>query len=95
MTHGRIWTETDVTEQAWYLHQGRMPAGVMIEAGQADLLLASYLGVDLHHRGERAYRLLGCELTYHGPLPTVGETLHYDIKIDGFAHPRWTGTCCW
>lgn len=85
MTQGRIWTETDITPNAWYLHQGRMPAGVMIEAGQADLLLASYLGVDLHHRGERAYRLLGCELTYHGPLPTVGETLHYDIKIDGFA----------
>lgn len=85
MSQGTIWTETDVTSEAWYLHQGRMPAGIMIEAGQADLLLASYLGVDLHQGGDRAYRLLGCELTYHGPLPQVGQTLRYEIQIDGFA----------
>ena len=37
----RIWTETDVRDDSWYLHEGRMPAGIMIEAGQADLLLIS------------------------------------------------------
>ncbi|NED87334.1 hypothetical protein G3I76_45540, partial [Streptomyces sp. SID11233] len=61
---GTIWTETDVRGDSWYLDAtGRMPAGLMIEAGQADLLLLSWLGVDLRNGGERAYRLLGCEVT--------------------------------
>ncbi|MBD8525375.1 type I polyketide synthase [Pseudomarimonas arenosa] len=85
MRTGRIWTETDVRPDAWYLHHGRMPAGVMIEAGQADLMLISYLGVDRFNRGERVYRLLGCELTYHGDLPAVGETLRFEIELDGHA----------
>jgi acyl transferase domain-containing protein/3-hydroxymyristoyl/3-hydroxydecanoyl-(acyl carrier protein) dehydratase len=85
MGRGRIVTETDVGAQAWYLHRGRMPAGVMIEAGQADLMLISWLGVDRLNRGERVYRLLGCELTYHGDLPRRGETLRFDIRLDGHA----------
>ena len=85
MGSGCIWTETDVSGDAWYLHQGRMPAGVMIEAGQADLMLISYVGVDRLNRGERVYRLLGCELTYHGDLPAVGETLRFEIQLDGHA----------
>ncbi|MEM7603960.1 MAG: polyketide synthase dehydratase domain-containing protein [Myxococcota bacterium] len=83
---GTVWTETDVRPNAWYLHRGHMPAGVMIESGQADLFLISYLGVDLLNQGERAYRLLGCELTYHGALPKVGETLRYEIDVDGHAN---------
>jgi 3-hydroxymyristoyl/3-hydroxydecanoyl-(acyl carrier protein) dehydratase len=80
-----IWTETDVTWDAWYLHEGVMPPGVMIEAGQADLLLVSWLGIDFLNRGERVYRLLGCDLSWHGSPPRPGETLHYEIHIDGFA----------
>ncbi|MDP1569498.1 MAG: beta-ketoacyl synthase N-terminal-like domain-containing protein [Vicinamibacterales bacterium] len=82
---GTIWTETDVTPDAWYLNDGRMPAGIMIEAGQADLLLISWMGADFLNKGERVYRLLGCELTYHGGLPRVGDTLKYDIHVDGHA----------
>ena len=67
------------------LHNGRMPAGVLIEAGQADLLLVSYLGADFVNKGERVYRLLGCEATFHAPLPSVGDTLHYEIHLDGYA----------
>lgn len=85
MGKGVVCTETDVTRAAWYLHQGVMPAGIMIEAGQADLLLISYLGIDLHNRGERVYRLLGCQLTWHGPLPCAGETLRYEIQVTGHA----------
>ncbi|MFO7562215.1 MAG: beta-ketoacyl synthase N-terminal-like domain-containing protein [Enhygromyxa sp.] len=85
MKLGSIWTETDVREDAWYLHDARMPAGIMIESGQADLLLISYLGVDAENQGERVYRLLGCTLTYHGGLPEIGETLCYDIHLDGHA----------
>jgi acyl transferase domain-containing protein/3-hydroxymyristoyl/3-hydroxydecanoyl-(acyl carrier protein) dehydratase len=85
MGTGTVWTETDVRDGSWYLHERRMPAGIMIEAGQADLFLISWLGVDFRNRGERAYRLLGCDLTYHGGLPQVGDTLRYDIHVDGHA----------
>jgi acyl transferase domain-containing protein/3-hydroxymyristoyl/3-hydroxydecanoyl-(acyl carrier protein) dehydratase len=85
MGKGRIRTETDVANHAWALHSGRLPAGVMIEAGQADLMLISWLGVDALNRGERVYRLLGCELTYHGDLPQAGDTLRFDIHLDGHA----------
>jgi 3-hydroxymyristoyl/3-hydroxydecanoyl-(acyl carrier protein) dehydratase/1-acyl-sn-glycerol-3-phosphate acyltransferase len=82
---GTLWTETDVRRDSWYLHEGRMPAGIMIEAGQADLMLISYLGIDWLNQGERFYRLLGCDLTYHGSLPAPGDTLRYDIHVDGHA----------
>lgn len=85
MGTGRIVTETDVDPDAWYMHNGRMSPGVVIESGQADLLLASWLGADFSNRGERVYRLLGCDLTFMGGLPQGGETLHYDIHIDGHA----------
>ncbi|MET8569202.1 beta-ketoacyl synthase N-terminal-like domain-containing protein [Streptomyces sp. NPDC004783] len=85
-TDGTIWTETDVLPGSWYLDAtGRMPAGLVVEAGQADLLLLSWLGIDLLNRGERAYRLLGCTLTYHGSPPRAGETLRYEIHVDGHA----------
>lgn len=85
MGKGRIVTETDVDGDAWYMHVGRMSPGVVIESGQADLLLASWLGADFQNRGERVYRLLGCDLTFMGELPRAGETLRYDIHIDGHA----------
>lgn len=85
-TDGRIWTETDILPDSWYLDAtGHMPSGVLIEAGQADLLLLSWLGADLLNRGERAYRLLGCEVTFHGAPPGAGDTLRFDIHIDGHA----------
>ncbi len=83
---GTTWTETDVTWQSWYLHEGRMPGGILIESGQADLFLISYMGTDFLNRGERAYRLLGCELTYHRSPPAAGETIDYDIHVDGHAN---------
>ncbi len=82
---GTIWTETDVSWDSWYLHQGVMPAGILIESGQADLTLISWMGTDFLNQGERVYRLLGCDLTYHGGLPRPGDTLCYDIHIDGHA----------
>src|SRR3990167_4271032 len=86
MGKGTIWTETDVRPDSWYLDdEGRMPAGVMIESGQADLLLISWLGIDSLNKGERVYRLLGCDLTYRGGLPVPGDTLAYDIHVDGHA----------
>ena len=82
MGTGTIWTETDVAPDGWYLDPaGRMAAGLMIEAGQADLLLISWLGVDLLGQGDRVYRLLGCEVTFHASPALAGETLRYEIQI--------------
>ncbi|MSP54251.1 MAG: 3-hydroxyacyl-[acyl-carrier-protein] dehydratase FabA [Myxococcales bacterium] len=82
---GRIVTETDVRPDSWYVHDDHIPAGVMIEAGQADLLLISWQGIDDSNKGERIYRLLGCDLIYKNGLPRVGDTLQYDIRCDGHA----------
>ena len=62
-----------------------MPGGIFIESGQADLMLISWMGADFHNKGERVYRLLGCTLTFGGDLPKPGETLQYDIHVDGHA----------
>jgi acyl transferase domain-containing protein/3-hydroxymyristoyl/3-hydroxydecanoyl-(acyl carrier protein) dehydratase/1-acyl-sn-glycerol-3-phosphate acyltransferase len=86
MALGSIVTATDVRADAWYLHHGRMSPGALIESGQADLLLISWLGIDGLNRGERVYRLLGCDLTFHeGGLPQAGDTLTFDIHVDGHA----------
>jgi len=82
---GTIWTESDVRADDWFLHAERMPVGITIEAGQADLLLISWMGIDAHNRSDRIYRLLGCEARVIGPLPKVGDTLKFDIHIDGHA----------
>lgn len=81
---GVIWTETDVHHDSWYLDPaGRMPAGLVVEAGQADLLLISWLGADLHNRGERVYRLLGSDVTFHGPPPGPGQRIRFEIRVVG------------
>jgi 3-hydroxymyristoyl/3-hydroxydecanoyl-(acyl carrier protein) dehydratase len=85
MGKGVIWTETDIGWDSEFVHHGHLSPGVLIESGQADLMLISYLGVDRFNRGERVYRLLGCELTYHGDLPRAGDTLRFAIELDGHA----------
>jgi len=83
---GTIWTETDVEPGRWYLHANAMRPGPLIESGQADLSLISWMGADLRNRDERVYRLLGCEMTVHDErLPQVGDTLRYQIEITGHA----------
>ena len=83
---GTIWTETEVKPDQWYLHANAMRPGPLIEAGQADLSLISWMGADFRNRDERVYRLLGCEMTVHDErLPQVGDTLCYQIEITGHA----------
>ena len=84
MTTGRIVTEHDVREGAWYLDSGRIPTCVAVESGQADLLLSAYLGIDFETKGLAVYRLLDAVVTFHDELPKVGEVIRYDIAIDGF-----------
>lgn len=83
-----ITTEYDIPRDAWYSLDGLAPCAVTIEAGQCDLLLISYLGVDFRNQGQRVYRLLDSKLVFHGDLPRAGQTLRYDITIDRFV---WNG----
>jgi PfaB family protein len=81
---GRVVTEHDVKAGAWYLDGGRIPTCVAVEAGQADLFLSGYLGIDFKTRGLAMYRLLDAKVKFHAGLPQPGAVIHYDIKIDRF-----------
>ncbi|NNE37192.1 MAG: type I polyketide synthase, partial [Gammaproteobacteria bacterium] len=84
MTSGRVVTEHDIHPGAWYLDGNRIPTCIAVESGQADLFLSGFLGIDKITRGLAVYRLLDAEITFHGPLPASGKTIHYDIRIDHF-----------
>jgi acyl transferase domain-containing protein/3-hydroxymyristoyl/3-hydroxydecanoyl-(acyl carrier protein) dehydratase len=81
---GRVVTEHDIHRGAWYLDGGRIPTCIAVEAGQADLFLSGYLGIDLVTQGRAVYRLLDAVVTFHRPLPVAGQTIHYDIRIERF-----------
>src|SRR5439155_12266822 len=65
LTAGRVLTEHLVHDRRWYLENGRIPACVAIEAGQADLFLSGFLGIDFKTRGLACYRLLDAAVTFH------------------------------
>jgi 3-hydroxymyristoyl/3-hydroxydecanoyl-(acyl carrier protein) dehydratase len=81
---GRIVTEHDVLPGAWYLDGGHAPVCISVEAGQADLFLCAYLGIDLKVQGRRTYRLLDATVKFHRELPLPGETIRYEIAIEKF-----------
>ncbi len=84
MTSGKVITEHDVLPGAWYLDGDRAPVCISVEAGQADLFLCSYLGIDLKVKGERTYRLLDAKVRFHRGLPRPGDAIRYDIGIEKF-----------
>ncbi len=84
LNSGKIITQHDVKGDAWYLDGGKAPVSIAIEAGQADLFLCSYLGIDHRVKGIRSYRLLDAKVTFHRSLPEPSETIEYHIEIDRF-----------
>ncbi len=84
LTHGRVVTEHDIHPGAWYLDGGRIPTCIAVEAGQADLFLSGYLGIDFKTQGRAVYRLLDAKVCFHQGLPGPGSIIHYDIRIDRF-----------
>jgi PfaB family protein len=82
---GKIVTEHDVLPGAWYLDGNRAPVCISVEAGQADLFLCAYMGIDLKVKGERTYRLLDATVDFFRGLPKPGDTIRYDIEIERFA----------
>jgi acyl transferase domain-containing protein/3-hydroxymyristoyl/3-hydroxydecanoyl-(acyl carrier protein) dehydratase len=81
---GRIVTEHVIQPEVWYLDNDRITPCIAMEAGQADLVLSGYLGVDFETRGQAMYRLLDATVTFHRGLPGVGEVIRYDIRITRF-----------
>ena len=84
MTSGRVVTEHDIHPGAWYLDAGLIPTCIAVEAGQADLFLSGFLGIDFQTKGMAVYRLLDAVVTFHKGLPVAGDTIHYDIRIEEF-----------
>ncbi len=84
MTHGRVVTEHDILPGAWYLDGGCIPTCIAVEAGQADLFLSGYLGIDFQTRGLAVYRLLDARVCFHRSLPGPGSVIRYDIRIERF-----------
>lgn len=85
LTRGRLVTEHLVHAERWYLDAERCPTSVTVEAGQADLFLSGFLGIDFRTRGLAVYRLLDAVVTFHRGLPRIGERIEYDIHIDEFS----------
>ena len=85
LTSGNVVTEHDIHPGSWYLDCGRIPTCIAVEAGQADLFLCGYLGIDDRTLGKAVYRLLDAEVTFHQGLPRPGAVIHYDINIERFA----------
>ena len=81
---GRIITEHDIKPGAWYLDANRIPTCIAVEAGQADLFLCAWLGIDRVTRGKAVYRLLDATITFHDQLPAAGGRIRYDIRINRF-----------
>jgi acyl transferase domain-containing protein/3-hydroxymyristoyl/3-hydroxydecanoyl-(acyl carrier protein) dehydratase len=84
MGDGEVVTEHDIRPGAWYLDGDKIPICIAVEAGQADLFLSGYLGIDFHTQGLAVYRLLDACITFHRGLPGPGEVIHYQIKIERF-----------
>lgn len=81
---GRVVTEHDIKGDAWYLDCNRIPTCVAVEAGQADLFLSGYLGIDFKSKGLAVYRLLDAVVTFYRELPVPGDVIRYDIHIEHF-----------
>jgi 3-oxoacyl-(acyl-carrier-protein) synthase/3-hydroxymyristoyl/3-hydroxydecanoyl-(acyl carrier protein) dehydratase len=84
MQPGKLVTAHDIRPGAWYLDNDHIPPCIAIEAGQADLFLSAFLGIDFQTRGKAVYRLLDAVVTFHRGLPGPGETIRYDIRIERF-----------
>ncbi|MFM9279417.1 hotdog family protein [Paenibacillus jiagnxiensis] len=84
---GKIWSEIDVSGDSWFLHDGCMPAGLMIEGVANPVgLLMSWLGIESHNKGNRNLRLLGCEFMFHESLVKHNTTITSELTVDAHAH---------
>ena len=81
MESGRIVTEHDIRPGAWYLDGDRVAPCVAMEAGQADLVLSGYLGVDFVTQGPIGLPAAGRDC--HVPPRAAGRR-----RGDALRHPH-------
>lgn len=84
LSSGQVITEHDIRKGSWYLDNGVIPTCIAVEAGQSDLFLSGWLGIDRITKGLAVYRLLDAKICFHGDLPKEGETIRYVINIERF-----------
>ena len=87
MKSGSCTTEHDVLAGGWYLDAGRIPTCIAVEAGQADLFLSGYLGIDSQTKGDAVYRLLDANVTFHDHAQ-ARPGARYDIQSTDWAARR-------
>ncbi len=77
-----ITTETDIDASKWYLFENRMPLGLMLEGAQGHMFLLSRLGLDFINKDKKLlYRMIGGQFKILGPMPCLGETIRYEIRV--------------
>ena len=88
----KMTTEYDLPINGELSEGGDVPWAVLVESGQADLMMCSYVGVDFQCKGDRVYRLLDTTLKFFG-VAQEGQTLVYDIQINAYANRPGTSEC--
>jgi acyl transferase domain-containing protein/3-hydroxymyristoyl/3-hydroxydecanoyl-(acyl carrier protein) dehydratase len=79
--HGRIVTEYDIPDRAWFAVDGISASEIAVD-GQGVLILLAWLGADFESRGQRRFRWLDATATVLGAPPREGETVRYDIRLE-------------
>ncbi|MFH9659580.1 hypothetical protein ACH4NF_17600 [Streptomyces sp. NPDC017248] len=74
----------DPARDRWYLDPaGRLCAGALLAAAQGERLPpAGRTGAQPRTPADRSYRLLGGDLTFHGPLPEPGQALRCETRLE-------------
>eukprot|EP00924_Labyrinthula_sp_SR-Ha-C_P004517 snap_masked-scaffold_1-processed-gene-2.40-mRNA-1 protein AED:1.00 eAED:1.00 QI:0/-1/0/0/-1/1/1/0/443 len=80
VTGSSITSELHIPENYEFSHGGDIPLAILVEAGQCEVLLSSYLGIDFQLKGKKFYRLLDTNLSFSS-YAKEGETLKYEIRV--------------
>jgi PfaB family protein len=83
-------SEYDVPADAWYAVDDQVPASIIAESSQSNILLISYLGADFDIKRERFFRALDGVVTYVDAPPKTGETFRCQVRINSFIRNRTT-----
>ncbi|MCH9769351.1 MAG: polyketide synthase dehydratase domain-containing protein [Gammaproteobacteria bacterium] len=85
MQPGLLWTELEIKPDT-LTHLNHLPAGLLVETAQANMILINWLGANLALNEERHYRLVELDFEFHASLPKIGSLLSCEIKVDKIIH---------
>lgn len=82
---GTVWSEIDLNEDDWFIHERHTPIGLLVELGQTPLITCAWIGADFISQGNRVFHLLGLTLVFHEQgLPAVGEVMAYETRLANY-----------